>query len=533
MRICLVEPKSSSNNVYDHSRLPRLGLPQIGAILSQRGHDVVIYVESLAPVDWNDLLHADLVGFSTTTSTTPPAYAMADRLRAAGRRVVFGGAHATFLPDEALEHADYVVRGEGHATIVELVEALEAGYSLQDIAGLSYHGPEGPVHNPNRPNCDAATFAALPVPDLALIVGHERMFTRPVMTQWGCPFNCDFCSVIKMFGRRVRARPVEDVLRELEAIPPGSEVFFYDDNFVVDKRRTKALLRGMIERGIRLTWSAQMRAEAIYQDKRTGQWDVELLELMRDSGCIWVYIGFESVNPAALEAYRKQQTVDHIAESIRAFHAYGIPIHGMFVLGCDADTPETIRATVDFALEHEIDTVQFLTITPLPGTDFYERMKAEGRILSSDWSLYDGHHALIQPAQMTPYELQMESMKAMLRFYAPRRAWRLLIANLRRELPFLLRLFLHDHRLRVTLPRIALLSVRPNRWPDIPVLLQQAMELANWRRLRSVFIVPLFQRYAYVHTRQGLNQPHNRRYVAWLRRLSETLLPQSRESRTV
>jgi hypothetical protein len=207
----------------------------------------------------------------------------------------------------------------------------------------------------------------------------------------------------------------------------------------------------------------------------------------------------------------------------------------MFVLGCDADTPETIQATVNYALKHEIDTVQFLTITPLPGTDFYERMKAEGRILSDDWSLYDGHHVLIQPAQMTPYELQMASVKGMLRFYAPRRAWRLLLANLRRELPFLIRLFLRDHKLRITLPRIALLSLRPNKWPDIPVLLQQAMDLANWRRLRSVFIIPLFRRYAYTHTRQGFNQPQNRRYTVWLREISRTLsrsLTQQRQRKT-
>ena len=117
MKIRLVEPKSKSHNVYDHSRLPRLGLPQIGARLVEHGHDVKIYVESLAPIDVDDLLSADLVGFSTTTGTTPPAYELADRLREQGRPVVFGGAHVTFLPDEGLQHADYVVLGEGHTAM--------------------------------------------------------------------------------------------------------------------------------------------------------------------------------------------------------------------------------------------------------------------------------------------------------------------------------------------------------------------------------------------------------------------------------
>jgi radical SAM superfamily enzyme YgiQ (UPF0313 family) len=520
MRIRLIETRSHSNNVYDHSLLPRLGLPQIGAILVEEGHDMRIYVETLAPVDWDDLLAADLVGFSTTTATTPPAYEMADRLREAGVRVVFGGAHVTFLADEAMQHADFVVRGEGHTTIVELIHALENGGGFADIAGLSYRDDGGVVHNPDRPFCNNETFAALPVPDLSLIVGQERMQTWPVMTQWGCPYNCDFCSVIKMFGRRVRYRPVEDVLDQLERIPEGRTIFFYDDNLIVDKRRTKALLRGMIERGITLSWSAQMRAEAIYADKKSGEWDVELLELMRETNCRWVYIGFESVNPDALEAYRKQQTVEQIAESIRAFHEYDIWVHGMFVLGSDADTLETTKATVDFAIRHQIDTAQFMTLTPLPGTDYYYRMKAEGRIISDDWSLYDGHHALVKPAHMSAYALQRASLQAMLRFYAPRRARGMLFRNAIRELPFLLRLLVREQRLRFTLLRVAILSILPKKRMQIPSLLDQALDFANWQRLQRVFLIPFFRRYAYRHTREGLHQPQNRDYFAWLRALS-------------
>ncbi len=520
MRIRLIEPKSTSNNVYDHSLLPRLGLPLLAAVLGQRGHDVVIYVESLAPVNWDDLLSADLVGFSSTTATTPPAYAMADRLRAAGKPVVFGGAHATFLPDEALLHADYVVRGEGHVTLVRLAEALESDGDVSGIDGLSYHGPDGPVHNPDRPNCDNATFAALPAPDLTKIVGHERMITYPMMTQWGCPYNCNFCSVIKMFGRKVRARNIADVLDELAALPAGHDVFFYDDNLVVDKRRTKALLRGMLERGITVTWSAQMRAEAIYKDKKTGEWDTELLELMRETRCAWVYIGFELVNPEALKEFNKQQTVEQIDDSIRAFHDYGIRVHGMFVCGCDADTPQTVQATVDFAIRRDIDTVQFLTITPLPGTEFSAQMQAEGRILTEDWSLYDGHHALIQPKHMTPYALQMATFRGMLRFYAPRRAWGLLLRNVMREMPFLLRLFVRERKLRIALPRVVAMALNSKKRLAILDTLQQALDLPAWLRLRAVFLVPIFRSYAYRHTRQGLRQPQNRDYVAWLRALT-------------
>ncbi len=526
MRIRLIEPRSASHNVYDHSLLPRLGLPLIGRLLADHGHDVRIYVETLSPIDWEDLSQADLIGFSTTTGTTLPAYAMADSLRGQGKTVVFGGAHVTFLPDEGLYHADYVVRGEGHATIMELIDMLECGGDVSRIAGLSYHGIEGPVHNPDRLPCDNATFAALPWPDLNLIVGRDKMVTTPIMTQWGCPYDCNFCSVIKMFGRRVRARAVEDVLDQLATVPPGHDVFFYDDNFVVDKRRTKALLRGMLERGLNIPWSAQMRAEAVYKDRSNQEWDAELLELMRDTLCNYVYVGFESVNPAALEEFHKRQTVEQIAESIQAFHAYGIRVHGMFVLGCDADTLDTIEATVQFAISHDIDTVQFLAITPLPGTEFTAEMQAAGRILSNDWSLYDGHHVVTRPAHMTAYQLQRATFEAMLRFYAPRRAWSMLAHNIRRELPFLLSLFVKERQLRLALPKLALASFAPKRLLALLPSLQQAIGDVHWRRLRNVFWVPVLRRYAYWHTRQGLHQPVNRAYLRWLR----SLVPRERGS---
>lgn len=515
MKIRLIEPRSRSNSVYDHIPLPRLGLPLIGKLLTDLGHDVRIYVEVLAPVDWNDLAQADLIGFSTITATAVEAYRMADRLRAQGKTVVFGGSHVTFMPDEALLHADYVVRGEGHHTMVELVRAIEQGTSVAAIQGLSYHGPDGPVHNPDRPNCSAAAFRSLPWPDVTLIVGHEHLKQIPVMTQWGCPFDCNFCSVIKMFGRNVRARPIDDVLNELEAIPPERrEVFFYDDNFVVNKKRTKALLRGMIERKLNVAWSAQMRAETIYKSPNSKEWDTELLELMRESGCEWVYIGFESVNPEALKEYNKRQTVEQIAESIKAFHAYNIPIHGMFVLGCDADNPATIRATVDFAISHKIDTVQFLTITPFPGTEFYQQMKEQSRIISDDWSHYNGHIVVIQPAQMTPYELQIESLRAMVRFYTPRRAWGMLLRNVLRDLPFLLKLFLLERRLNLS--QIVWMSLHPSQWLKLTEMLQNALDVEKWRKLRSTFIIPAIYSYAHVHIKEGLNQPEVQRYLSLL-----------------
>jgi radical SAM superfamily enzyme YgiQ (UPF0313 family) len=520
MKIRLIEPKAPGINVFDRARLPRLGLPLLGHLLADRGHDVRIYVETLAPIDWADVSTAELVGFSTTTATTPAAYDMAGRVHDLGIPTVIGGSHVTFAPDDALQHCDFVVRGEGQVTMLELVEALEGRADLGRIAGLSYRDVAGrAVHNPDRPPCTQEEFAALPAPALHLIVGHERMTNVPIMTQWGCPYACDFCSVIRMFGRRVRARTVEDVLAELETYRGCESVFFYDDNFVVDKARTRALLQGMIERGLTPSWSAQMRADAVYKAKRSRELDHELLGLMRAAGCTMVYCGFESVNPATLEAYNKRQDVRDIRDSINAFHDHGIHVHGMFALGADTDDVETCQRTVDFALRNRIDTVQFLVITPCVGTPFYDRMAAQGRLITGDLSLYDGHHCVIQPAQMSPYELQMGVYRAMARFYSTRHALRLILSNVTRNLPFLVGLLWRERKLRLQLPRVALFSLLPSRRSQVLDVLRETLSRESWKRLQDLLIVPVLRLYGRTHVRQWAHQARSQAYVAHLRRL--------------
>ncbi len=521
MKVRLIELKAPGLNVFDRARLPRLGLPLLGQLLAGRGHDVRIYVETLAPVNWEDVGGADLVGFSALTTTAPATYRMADRLRSSGIPTVIGGPHVTFVPEEGLAHSDFVVRGEGQFTLLELVEALEGGTGFQEIAGLSYHDADGEAcHNPDRPPSSQEAFVALPSPALHLIVGHERMTNVPIMTQWGCPYNCDFCSVIRMFGRRVRARPIEAVLDELEQYRGRGSVFFYDDNFVVDKERTRALLTEMIRRGLTPSWSAQMRADAVYRDRQSRELDRELLELMREAGCTMVYCGFESVNPATLEAYNKRQEVGDILESVRAFHAYGIHVHGMFVLGADTDDRGIFRRTVDFALQNEIDTVQFLMLTPSPGTPFYERIASQGRLLTDDWSLYDGHHCVIRPALMSPYELQMGTIQAMARFYSVRRALRMLAANITRSFPFLITLLWRERTLRFRLPRVALLSLLPPRWPDVRRILREAVSSETWKRLQEMVMVPALRLYGWMHIRAWKRQARERTFLQALRRLS-------------
>ena len=414
-KIIFVEPKAPGFHIYSKWSLPRLGSVMLGTILRDLGHEVKVYVEEIRRVDKEELYSADLVGLSTITSTAPRAYSMADELRERGVPVVMGGAHPTFLADEALEHADFVVRGEGEEAIVELLEVLDGKRAIDTVAGLSYRNGEGVVHNASRELCP--DLDSHPSPDLSLIVGFgagTRSFFKhnpiiPVVTSRGCPFNCKFCSVTTMFGRKYRFRSTEKVLEDIRPYTDRT-IFFYDDNFTASKTRTKQLLRRMIQEGLTPEWTAQVRVDVAR--------DEELLDLMERSNCFAVYVGFESINPRTLELYSKEQTLEDITESIKKFHEHGIRIHGMFVLGSDEDDVRIIRETARFAKRVKIDTVQFMILTPIPGSEIFEEFGENNKIFTYDWSFYDGHHVVFTPNKMIPFVLQKEAVRAMKKFFS-------------------------------------------------------------------------------------------------------------------
>ena len=424
MKIRLIEPAPSSLHMWSYSHYPRLGLPIIGAALKAAGHDVRIYCEQVSPLVMADVASADLVGISTTTSTALAGYAIADELCARRIPTVIGGSHVTFMPEEALEHADFVARGEGgDALMLELIEVVQGARRPESVPGLSFRRDGQPVHNALRQH--RRDLDELPVPDLSLIVGSESISSTPIMTSLGCPFDCNFCSVTSMFGRRYRYRSAERVIAELEQKRPR-RIFFYDDNFAADKRRLKSLLGLMIERGLVVPWSAQVRTDVAD--------DEELLSLMKRSGCDRLSLGLESVNQATLDGYKKRQSVDDIAAAIQTIHRYGIKVHGMFVLGADSDNAGTVRSTAEFALKHHIDSLMLNILTPGPGTGQLDEMRAEGRILGRPWDLYDGQHVVFTPKQMTPLDLQVEVLRAYRRFYSSSRWLGKLIALRRDEL---------------------------------------------------------------------------------------------------
>jgi len=409
-KVVFVEPASTHLHVYSRLTIPRLGSVLLGTIMRDRGWDVKVYIEDIAPVDMDAVRGADIVGISTITPTAPPSYRLAATVRAAGIPVVLGGTHVSFLPDEGLDHADFVIRGEGEVAFPELADALERGRGFDGIQGLSCWRDGQKAHNPERPKLTDLDLN--PIPDFSLVVGYDHRRIATVATSRGCPFPCTFCSVPGMYGSTFRTHSIDRVIAELRTHAMSRYIFFADDIFTANPKRTKDLLTRMIAEGITPEWGAQVRTETVNDD--------ELLRLMRRSNCFNVYVGFESINPKTLRLFKKKQDLAKIQRAIDKFHDHGIKIHGMFVVGSDEDDVETIYQTARFARDNHIESVQLMILTPCPGSPDWRALYAQGKkdILSSNWELYDGHHCVHQPRKIAPYELQMAAMKATEQFYS-------------------------------------------------------------------------------------------------------------------
>jgi len=415
MKITLIEPRSPDFHIFSLYPLPRLGIILLGTILKQRGHDVSVIVESMGEIPWDEAASSDLVGISTITSTAPRAYEMAESLREIGVPTVMGGPHVTFLAEEGISHADYVIRGEAENSFPMLVEAITGDRDMAEVPGLTYKLNGEILENPMEG--EALSLDELPEPDFTLLGTHffkKKGWTKrviPMQTSRGCPYNCNFCSVTRMFGRKMRYRSVDAIIEELRKYDDRkNSIFFYDDNFVANPKRAKELMRRMIEEDFKFVSSAQVRVDA-------GK-DRELMRLMRDAGLKTVFIGLESVSPESLKKMNKSQTLEDMEEGLRGFREFGISVHGMFVFGFDQDEEKTFKETVRFARKNAVDSVQFLILTPLPGTPVYREIEADGRIIIKDWSFYDGHHVVFSPKRVDPYCLQRAQIRGHRRFYS-------------------------------------------------------------------------------------------------------------------
>lgn len=418
-KIIFIEPKAPNLHIFSVFVIPRLGTLILGTIMKKMGWDVEVIVEENEEIDFERIATADIVGISTITSTAPRAYTIADQVREMGITAIIGGPHVTFMPDEALDHAEFVIRSEGEKALPKFIEAWTNGRKFSSVPNLSYFRNGVKVHNPIEKLNDE--LDRIPYPDSSLIKnGIRKTFGYqivPVQTSRGCPFDCEFCSVTGMFGKKIRYRSTENIIEELRQYDDKKNViFFYDDNFTANRRRTKELLNNMIAEKFKFGWSTQVRADVAK--------DPEMVKLMRKAGCTTVFIGFESIDPASLKEMKKEQSVQEIKSAIKIFYKNKIHVHGMFVFGFESDTPSMMKETIRFVNKSHIGTVQFLILTPFPGTVTFEKLQEKDRIKFYDWGLYDAHHAVFQPKNVSIDELQKAQIRGHQSFYSLRQLFK-------------------------------------------------------------------------------------------------------------
>jgi radical SAM superfamily enzyme YgiQ (UPF0313 family) len=371
-------------------KFPTLSLAALAAVTPPEW-EVTFHDDAIRPTVFDT--DADLIALTAMTAQATRAYQLADGFRSRGKTVVMGGFHASNLPDEALQHLDSVVIGEGELAWPRLLADFQSGrlqrtYRADNLIDISL----------------------VPQPRREIFKGSGHFFTNTIQTTRGCPFDCEFCSVTAFYGRKYRKRPIEQVLAELEQLRKvNSFVFFVDDNIVADRTYSLPLFAGM--QGMGLKWLSHAPIDFAE--------DQELLKAAGESGCIGMFVGFESLNQDSLVAMGKVTNKSaSYQDYARKFRDNGIGILGSFVMGCDGDTPAVFEQTLRFCEDARLEAAIFPILTPYPGTKVRARLEAEGRIISNNWQDYDMEHVTFQPKGMTVRQLQDGYDQACRSFYS-------------------------------------------------------------------------------------------------------------------
>lgn len=378
MYIKLIQPKMKKRPMDTDLKIhmaPPLGLLTIVSLLRQE-HTVSLENENIQEIDYTD--HPDIVGISVTVDTMPGAVRIARRFRDKGVIVVAGGIHITTAYDTIPEDAfDVLCIGAAEGTWPDIIRDFENG-TLQTV----YRCSKG---------FDGKDIIS---PAYDFLTKDKYLYCNVIHTSRGCPFRCDFC-YNSADERMYVNRDMEAVLQDIKAVR-SKHIMFIDDNFAGNPAWLREFLNRLIP--LNLKWNAAVSLNALC--------DAGLLDLMKRSGCQGLFVGFESIQAASIQNVHKiQNNTDLYEKAVKMAHDRGIMINASFVFGLDGDTPETFRATLDWIVKNKIETVTSHILTPYPGTELYDRLKKEGRLLSHDLSRYNTAHVVFRPAQMSEQEL--------------------------------------------------------------------------------------------------------------------------------
>jgi radical SAM superfamily enzyme YgiQ (UPF0313 family) len=371
-----------------YALFPPLGLATLAAYLDP-DDDVSLDDEHVEKVRLDD--EPDLVAIEVYITSARRAYALADHYRARGAHVVLGGLHVTSMLDEALAHADTVCLGPGEDTWPAFLADLRAGASRR-------------IYRSRR-----RSLLGAPHPRHDLVRRRHYLVPNALVASRGCPHACDFCYKPAFFagGNGFYTQAVDHVLEEIESLP-GRHLYFLDDHLFGDRRFVEALCDGLA--GMGRLWQASGTVASVLAPG--------LMERAAASGLRSLFVGFETLDSQGLRAQGKHHNLGRdYATAVRRLHDLGVMVNASFIFGMDEHDASVFDRTVAWAIEQGIETSTFHVLTPYPGTRLFQRLEAEGRLVTRDWDLYDTRHAVFQPRRMRREVLEAGYRRAYREFY--------------------------------------------------------------------------------------------------------------------
>jgi anaerobic magnesium-protoporphyrin IX monomethyl ester cyclase len=402
LRVLLIDPKV--NLPIDVRSSPSLGLAYLAAVSEQRGDDVRVLDMQSDDVSLRQVAAEhppDVVGITATTVQIESAWRVARELRQLTEApIVLGGPHPTVLPAESVQRpeVDIVVRSEGELTWIDLCDHLENGQPLDELPGITYQHEGKVIHNPDGAviqDVDTLPFPAYHLyrmdrySNLQPTLDHVDGPSYPILSSRGCPYRCNYCSQI--LPRGWRARSPESVVSEWRWLVKdlgAAEIGVLDDSFNIDRQRALEICDRIIAEGLNhVPW-------IMINGIRANLADETLLGRMREAGCIRTAFGVESGNQRILDTViHKQLTLDQVREAFKAAKAVGMETIGFFIIGLPGETEETMEDTICFACELDPVVANFSMATPFPGTEMYDQVLAQGRLLREQGPVRDRRDA--------------------------------------------------------------------------------------------------------------------------------------------
>ncbi len=399
MRIGLIDPGEKKLT----ASFPSLGLGYLASVLRSNGFEVCILDVAVSNNKEADCFldqPFDLVGISTTSATYESTLNVARKVKEKhpDTQIVLGGPHVGIALSETLEKSpavDYAIYGEGENSLLELTRLIQTGNhpidQLTKINGLIFRNQEGSIVV-NEPAELIQNIDSLPFPAWDLFP-MKRYDQHVLLTSRGCPFNCSFCAISKLWGKNWRARSVDGILDEISWLIAnyGKKQFYIaDDNFTLDNERILSFCEKV--QPLKIQWFCQgVRADRVTET---------MLKKMKEAGCTGIAIGVESANPAMLRNINKGESVDDIKKAVTMIKDAGINFHGLFMIGNIGDTFETVKESIDFAVDQGFTTFDFYLALPYPRTQLWDYVEKTGHWIIRDYTKFS--HFSNQPVFDTP-----------------------------------------------------------------------------------------------------------------------------------